>query len=102
MAVTSKDRHPAVPDIPTMAETIPGFEITSWGGLCGPAGLPPPVVEKASELCRKALENDMLKTAFIGQGATAVWKSPADTIAFRRAEEKSLAPIIRASGARVG
>jgi len=102
LGVTSLEPSPVAPDVPPMSRYYPGFQITSWGGLCGPAGLPSPMVEKASELCRKALESDMLKTAFIGQGATAVWKSPADTIAFRRAEEKSLAPIIRASGARVG
>jgi tripartite-type tricarboxylate transporter receptor subunit TctC len=43
LAVTSKERHPAAPDIPTMAEFLPGFEITSWGGICGPVGLPPAV-----------------------------------------------------------
>src|SRR4029077_7339962 len=50
LAVTSKERHPAAPDIPTMADTLPGFEITSWGGLCGPAGLPPAMVEKCAAL----------------------------------------------------
>ena len=56
-AVTSKERHPAAPDIPTMAEFLPGFEITSWGGICGPAGLPPAMVERLSELLKQALES---------------------------------------------
>src|SRR4029434_1109397 len=46
LAVTAKERDPAVPEIPTMAEFLPGFEITSWGGVCGPAGLPPTTVDK--------------------------------------------------------
>ncbi len=101
VAVTSKERHPAVPDIPTMAETIPGFEITSWGGICGPAGLPPAMVEKCAELARKALDSPRVKKAFEQQGATAFWMNPKDTGAYRLADEKKLAPVIKASGAKV-
>jgi tripartite-type tricarboxylate transporter receptor subunit TctC len=100
-AVTSAQRHPAVPDMPTMAEFLPGFEITSWGGFCGPAGLPPAMVEKLSALTRKALESDAVKTAFDKQGATRRWLSPADTAAYRAENEKRLAPVIKASGAKV-
>jgi tripartite-type tricarboxylate transporter receptor subunit TctC len=101
LAVTSAKRHPAAPDIPTMAEFLPGFEITSWGGLCGPAGLPPAMVEKLSGLAKKALETDAVKAAFDQQGATAFWMSPADTAAYRAIDEKRLAPVIKASGAKV-
>ena len=102
LAVTSLEPSPVAPNVPTMSSYYPGFQITSWGGLCGPAGLPPAMVEKASALCKQALASDALKTVFFGQGATAFWKSANDTAAFRRAEEKQLAPIIKASGARVG
>ena len=101
VAVTSKERHPAAKDIPTMAETIPGFEITSWGGICGPAGVPPAVVEKLSALASKALDTPAVKEAFDKQGATAFWMSPTDTAAYRVADEKRLAPVIKASGAKV-
>jgi len=101
LAVTSVERSPIAPDVPTMSEYLPGFQITSWGGLCGPAGLPPAMVEKAAALTKKALSSNALKTAFLAQGATPMWMSPADTAAFRRSEEKQLAPVIRASGARV-
>ena len=101
LAVTSVERSPIAPDVPTMSEYLPGFHITSWGGLCGPAGLPPAMVEKAAALTKKALASSALKTAFPAQGATPMWMSPADTAAFRRAEEKQLAPVIKASGARV-
>ena len=101
LAVTSAKRHPAVPDIPTMAEFLPGFEITSWGGICAPAGVPPAMVEKCSALAKKALESDAVKAAFDKQGATAIWMNPADTAAYRATDEKRLAPIIKASGAKV-
>ena len=101
LAVTGPTRHPAVPELPAMNEILPGFDITSWGGICGPAGLPPPMVEKLSVLTKKALESPAVKEAFVKQAATANWLSPADTAAFRASEEKRLAPIIRASGAKV-
>jgi tripartite-type tricarboxylate transporter receptor subunit TctC len=101
IAVTSTERSPVAPELPTMSEFLPGFQMTSWGGLCGPAGLPPAVVEKASELAKKALARDNVKKAFLGQGATPMWMSPADSVAFRRAEENQLASVIKASGAKV-
>jgi len=101
LAVTSPQRHPAVPELPAMSEILPGFSITSWGGICGPSGLPPAMVEKLSALSKKALESPAVKEAFVKQAATANWMSPADTAAFRAAEETRLAPIIKASGARV-
>jgi len=101
LAVTSAERSPVVPELPTMSEYLPGLQITSWGGMCGPAGLPPAMVEKASELIKKALARGSVKTAFLGQGSTPMWMSPVDTVAYRRSEEKQLAPVIKASGARV-
>jgi tripartite-type tricarboxylate transporter receptor subunit TctC len=101
LAVTSAQRHPAVPDLPTMAEYLPGFEITSWGGLCGPAGLPPAMVEACAELAKRALQSDKVKTAYEKQGATVFWMSPRDTAAYRAEEAKKLAPVIKASGAKV-
>jgi tripartite-type tricarboxylate transporter receptor subunit TctC len=101
LAVTSTERSPIAPEVPTMTEYLPGFQITSWGGMCGPAGLPPAMVEKASELTKQALAKDNLKTAFLGQGATPFWRDPAGAAEFRRSEEKQLAPVIKASGAKV-
>jgi tripartite-type tricarboxylate transporter receptor subunit TctC len=101
LAVTSLQPAPTLPDIPPMVEFLPDFEITSWGGLCGPAGLPPAMIEKASELCRKALGSEKVKATFAAQGAAPIWNSPADSAKFRAANEARLAPIIRASGAKV-
>jgi tripartite-type tricarboxylate transporter receptor subunit TctC len=101
LGVTSAQRHPAALDIPTMAEFLPGFEITSWGGICGPAGLPAAMVERCAALTKQALDSAPVKAAFEQQGASAIWKSPADTAAYRAMDEKRLAPVIKASGAKV-
>jgi tripartite-type tricarboxylate transporter receptor subunit TctC len=101
LAVTGAQRSPVAPEIPTMAEFLPGFEITSWGGVMGPAGLPPPIVTRLNALTRQALESDDLKRRFLENGATPWWTTPEDFAAYRAANEAALAPIIRASGARV-
>jgi tripartite-type tricarboxylate transporter receptor subunit TctC len=101
LGVTSEKRTPVVPDVPAIAETLPGFDINSWTTLTGPAKLPPDVVARHSELSKRALESEDLKAKFLDLAATAIWRSPADTLAFRNAEEARLAPIIKASGARV-
>jgi tripartite-type tricarboxylate transporter receptor subunit TctC len=101
LAVTSLERSPMAPDVPTMDSLLPGYDINSWGGLCGPAGLPQPIVDKLNALARQALDSDDVKKAYLKNGATPFWKSVADTIAYRRAEEARFAPIVKASGAKV-
>ena len=76
LAVTSLKRHPAAPDIPTMAEFLPGFEITSWGGICGPAGMPPAMVEKLSALAKKALDSPGGERGLRQAGRHAVLDEP--------------------------
>ncbi|WP_425065921.1 Bug family tripartite tricarboxylate transporter substrate binding protein [Reyranella sp.] len=101
LAVTSAKRSPVLPDLPTIAETLPGFDISSWTTLTGPAKLPPDIIARLSELSKKALESDDLKAKFLEHASVAIWRTPADTLAYRDAEEARLAPIIKASGARV-
>ena len=101
LAVTSAQRNPQAPEIPTMAEFLPGFELTSWGGVMGPAGMPAAVIARLNALCRQALESAELKRRFEENGASA-WYTTAEGLAdFRAANEAALAPLIRASGARV-
>ena len=101
LAVTSRERTPVVPDVPAIAETLTGFDINSWTTLTGPARLPPEIVARLSELSKKVLESEDLKAKFFDLSATAIWRSPQDTLAYRASEEVRLAPIIKASGARV-
>jgi len=101
LGVTSAKRTEVAPEIPTIAETLPGFDIVSWTTLCGPAKLPPEITARLSELSKKALETPELKAKFADLGSTAWWMTPANTLAYRDSEEARLAPIIKASGARV-
>ena len=83
-----------------MSETLPGFDVASWTTLSGPAKLPPAIVEQLSAWAKATANDPRLKAKFTDVSATSLWMSPADTLAYRDKEEKRLAPIIRASGAR--
>jgi tripartite-type tricarboxylate transporter receptor subunit TctC len=101
LGVTSAKRSPLAPEIPAIAETLPGMDMVSWTTLNGPAKLPPGVVERLSELSKKVLESEDVKAKYNELASTAWWSTPAETLAYRDSEEKRLAPIIKASGARV-
>jgi tripartite-type tricarboxylate transporter receptor subunit TctC len=101
LAVTGAERSPQAPEIPTMAEFLPGFEVSSWGSVIGPAGLPRNVVERLSALARQALESPDMAARFRDNGATPWWTTPAELLRFRTLDEARFAPLVRASGARV-
>jgi tripartite-type tricarboxylate transporter receptor subunit TctC len=101
LAVTGAARSPQLPDIPAMSESYRGFEVTSWGSLVGPAGLPRAVVDRASRLTRRAVESPDLVRSFAEQGATPWWTTPEDLAAFRARQQALFAELVQASGARV-
>ena len=93
--VTSAARSPLLPDMPAIAEFLPGFDISSWTSVIGPARIPAPVVERISIFAKQALESPALKQQFLERGATTSWLSTADATAYRASEEARLGNIIR-------
>jgi tripartite-type tricarboxylate transporter receptor subunit TctC len=93
--VTSAARSAVVPEIPSLSEFLPGYDISSWTALVGPARIPPAVVERISMFSKQALESVDLKQKFFDRGATAWWSSPAEVTAYRASEEKRLGDLIR-------
>jgi tripartite-type tricarboxylate transporter receptor subunit TctC len=101
LAVTGPERSPAAPEIPALAEILPGFSVTSWSVLAGPAGLPAPLVERMHALSRRALERPEVGQRFQEAGNTPWPAAPAELAAYRAEQAALLAPIVRASGARI-
>lgn len=101
MAATGATRSPQAPEVPAMAEFLPGYEINSWGGACGPAGIPPAMVARMNAFGRQALESPDVKRRYEEGGATTWWTTPEGLADFRRENEARFAPLIRASGAVV-
>jgi tripartite-type tricarboxylate transporter receptor subunit TctC len=68
LAVTGKERSPALPDVPTVAETVPGFENTGWFGLMAPARTPQAVIDRIHRDTAKALDTTDIRARFFVQG----------------------------------
>jgi tripartite-type tricarboxylate transporter receptor subunit TctC len=98
VAVTSRTRIPELPDVPAMAEVLPGYEITSWTAMVGPSNMKTDLVAQLNALTAKALADPALKARYSELGATPWPTSPAEIKAFRDSEELRLLPIMRAAG----
>ena len=100
LAVSSKQRHPMFPDVPTMAESgLADFEALSWQGLFAPAATPPDVIAKLSEEVVKAVRAPELKDFFATRGFIVEAKSPTESQKYIQAEVPKWGRIVKASGA---
>ena len=102
VAVTARARIPELPDVPAMAEVLPGYEITSWTAMIGPANMKADLVAQMNALVVKALADPALKARYADLGATPWPTSPAEIKAYRDSEEVRLLPIMKAAGIRAG
>lgn len=96
IAVTSAQRSPAMPNIPTVAESgLPGFDVTAWFGLYAPAGTPKPVVDTLIDAAKKALDAPELKAKFVSLGAQAGTLLGSDLAAFEHDERERWSKLIK-------
>ena len=95
LAVTSLDRAPLLPDVPPMAEFLPGFEATSWHGLFAPAGTPPEIVEKLSVEIQKIMHDPEMQAKFQGMGAKPIGSTPEEFAQFITVERDKWATVIK-------
>jgi len=100
VAVTSSTRVPNLPDVPTVAETIPGYEFYSWYGLWGPAKLPDEITRKLNAEVNKALATDM-REKLTQQGLLLTPGSIEDFVKFQRDEMAKAQKIITEGNIRV-
>jgi tripartite-type tricarboxylate transporter receptor subunit TctC len=98
IAVTSPARIPELPDVPAMAEVLPGYAMTSWTAMIGPANLPAGIVAQINALTAKALADPQVKTRYGDLGASTWPTSPSEIAAFRDSEQARLLPIMKAAG----
>ncbi len=97
LAVTSLEKAELLPDVPTMAETIPGFEATSWHGLFAPADTPPEIVEKLSKEVQAIMADPDMVAKIKGMGATPVGNTSAEFKTFIGNETTKWAEVIKAA-----
>jgi len=100
LGVTSPQRTPAAPDVPTIAESgLPGYEVFAWNGVLVPAGTPKAIVAQLNEEIRKAMQLPQVREKFSAQGFAASWNTPDQFGVFVRNEVEKWARTVKASGA---
>src|SRR3954470_2575083 len=98
IAVTSPKRIPELPDMPAMAEVLPGYAMISWTAMIGAANMKPDLTAQVNALTIKALADRGLQERYADLGATPWPASSAEIKAFRDSEEARLLPIMKAAG----
>lgn len=98
LATTGAERNPVLPDLPTIAETVPGYEITQTWGIVVPAGTSPDIVSKLSAEIVKVMKQPAMKEKVLATGATPVGDSPAAFEAFMANERQRLGEVIAKRG----
>jgi tripartite-type tricarboxylate transporter receptor subunit TctC len=98
LAVTSLERAPLLPDVPAMAEFLPGFEATSWHGLFAPGGTPKEIVEKLSSEVQRIMKLPHIQERMQAMGAKPIGNTPEEFTQHISVERKKWAEVVKASG----
>ncbi|HEV2009371.1 MAG TPA: tripartite tricarboxylate transporter substrate-binding protein, partial [Burkholderiales bacterium] len=98
LAVTSARRSLVLPELPAIAEFIPGYELTGWHGILAPAGTPRAVVSKLGEEVAKIMRMPDVRTKLVGMGADPVGSTPDEFANFRRAEVAKVSTLVAKAG----
>jgi len=101
LAVTTPQRNASAPDLPTIGETLPGYEATAWQGIFAPAGTPRPIVDRLAAEVKRILEMPEVADSLKAVGAEPAPLPPDAFAAFAREERAKWKEVVRVSGARV-
>src|ERR1700704_6029498 len=102
LAVTSAERSPAAPDVPTIAEAgVKDCEISEWNALIAPAGTPPAVLQRLHDEVAKIMRMEDIKAKFADLGADAIGSTPQELASFLRAEMAKWAEVVKAANIKI-
>jgi tripartite-type tricarboxylate transporter receptor subunit TctC len=100
LGVGAKQRIAVLPDVPSISETLPGYEARGWNGILAPAGTPKPVIDRLHRELVKVVRSPEFSQVLTAEGATAVGNTPAEFDAIIRADIKKWAKVIKEAGIR--
>ena len=101
LAVTTPQRIPSLPDIPAVAEAVPGYEVIGWYGVIGPAGMPQPIVTKLHDELVRALAQPDVRERIVHDGSEPVGNDPQAFRDFMTADLNKWAKLVKESGAKL-
>jgi len=101
MAVTGPKRSPSFPDLPAIAETVPGYEVVNWFGIVAPVGTPPAIMTRVNAELNRALDEPRIRDSLRAQGADGAGGSMEEFARIIRADFAKWARVVKESGARV-
>jgi len=101
IAVSSATRTTQYPDVPAIAETVPGFEFVSWFGTFVPAGTPKPIVDKLNAELKKAVADPDVAAKLSAQVLDPMYSTPEDFARLLKSDYDRLKDVVKLSGARI-
>ncbi len=100
LAVTSAQRSPALPDVPTVADTVPGYEASAWFGLAVPKGTPRTIIDRINREVNAALADPGMRARLAELGGVPIAGTPEQFWAIHKMETEKWAKIVQSSGAK--
>jgi tripartite-type tricarboxylate transporter receptor subunit TctC len=100
LAVASAKRVKSLPDVPALAETLPGFEAVAWFGIVAPPKTPPAIVEKVAAGVQEALRLPEVQKRLSELSAEPMGLTPADTAEYMKREVQRWAAVIKSAGVK--
>ena len=101
LGITTAKRSPLLPDVPTILESLPGYEVALWNGLLAPAKTPPDIIDRINRATIEALRSPEVKAKLAEQGSEPVGNTPAEFKAFIESELVKWRRLVEISGATV-
>src|ERR1700722_10622302 len=101
LGITTKERVASLPDVPTIGETVPGYEVSVWFGISGPKGIPPEIVAKLNTAVNAVLAKPELKARFHDLGGEVMPMSPAEFGKLVADETAKWAKVVKSAGLKV-
>jgi tripartite-type tricarboxylate transporter receptor subunit TctC len=98
LAVTTAAPSPQLPDVPTVAETVPRFDASAWHGMAAPKGTPPEVIRRLNEAVKEALADPKMQARIAELGGVPMVVTPSEFGEFIRAEIEKWGKVVRFSG----
>jgi tripartite-type tricarboxylate transporter receptor subunit TctC len=100
LALLPTTRAPVLPDLPTIGETLPGFDVSTWSGIGVPRGTPPEIVERLNREINAGLANPEIKAQFAAVGGTPIVLSPTEFGKLIAGDTEKWAKVVKTSGVR--